>query len=259
MGLYEHLPYANFHELNLDKIMALVGNIPQQIHDEVVEELENFPIPDGSITNTKLAAYAVSANKILTGAVTNAKIATGAVSNAKIADLAVSTSKLSDNAVTNIKIADDAVNTRTIEDGTITADKLAAGSVTTTALNLTPQTLFTSNDSYSLTTGTAYQDVGDPFTLYPGLYIAILYVRKGILAGTPNNQLVGARITADGSTALANGLEIRQYTGPASSSHCQSIIIRVNNALSLKMQGFQNSGQTNTDMKFYFQVLKLSD
>lgn len=259
MGLYEHLPYANFHELNLDKIMDLVGNIPQMIHDDVMAELENFPIPDGSITNTKLATYAVSANKILTGAVTNAKIATGAVSNAKIADLAVSTSKLSDNAVTNIKIADDAVDTRTIEDGAITSDKLAAGSVTTAALNLTPQTLFTSNDSYSLTSGTTFQDVGDPFTIYPGLYLAIIYVRKGIMPGTSNNQLVGARVTADGSTPLANGLEIRSYTGPAASSHCQAVVIRINNTQTLNMQGFQNSGSTNTDMRFYFQVLKLGD
>lgn len=259
MGLYEHLPYANFHELNLDKIMELMGNIPQQIHDAVVAELENFPIPDGSITNTKLANYAVSANKILTNAVTNAKIANGAVTNTKIADLAISTSKLSDYAVTNIKIADDAVNTRTVEDGAITSSKLAAGSVTTAALNLTPQTLFSSIDAYSLTSGTTFQTVGDPFSIYPGLYLAILYVRKGLLAGTPTNQLVGARITADGVTALTNGLEIRQCTGPAASSHCQSVVIRINTALSLNMQGFQNSGQTNTDMKFYFQVLKLSD
>lgn len=259
MGLYEHLPYSNFHELNLDKVMDIVANIPSLIYDEVLKALETFPIPDGSITTAKLATYAVATAKIAANAVTTSKIADNAVSANKIASGAVTNVKLATNAVTNDKIADSSVSTAKIEDEAVTSDKLAPGSVTTAALRLSPQTLFTSNTSFSVPSGTTFQDVGDPFTIAPGLYLAILYVRKGIMAGTSNNQLVGARVSADGSSPVTNGLEIRQYTGPAASSHVQSVVIRFASTTSLKIQAFQNSGQTNDDMKFYFQVLKLSD
>ena len=259
MGLYEHLPYSNFHELNLDKVMDIVANIPSLIYDEVLKALETFPIPDGSITTAKLATYAVASAKIASYAVTSSKIADSAISSTKLAAGAVTNSKIAQNAVTQDRIMDAAVSTAKIEDEAVTSDKLAPGSVTTAALRLSPQTLFSSNTAYSLTTGTTFQDVGDPFTISPGLYLAILYVRKGIMAGTSNNQLVGARISADGTTPVTNGLEIRQYTGPAASSHVQSVVIRFVATTSLQMQAFQNSGQTNADMKFYFQVLKLSD
>lgn len=259
MGLYEHLPYANFHELNLDKIMEVVANIPSLIYDELLKALETFPIPDGSITTAKLATYAVTSAKIATNAVTSSKISDSAISATKLAQSAVTTSKIAQNAVTNDKIADSSISTAKIEDEAVTTDKLAPGSVTTAALRLSPQTLFSSNTAFSLTSGTTFQDVGDPFTISPGLYLAILYVRKGIMSGTANNQLVAARISADGNSPVTNGLEIRQYTGPAASSHVQSVVIRFTATTSLQMQAFQNSGQTNADMKFYFQVLKLSD
>ena len=44
MGLYEHLPYSNFHELNLDKVMEIVAIIPSLIYDEVLKALETFPL-----------------------------------------------------------------------------------------------------------------------------------------------------------------------------------------------------------------------
>lgn len=117
MGLYEHLPYANFHELNLDKILEIVNGIPSMVQAEVISALENFPIPDGSITTAKMADYAVSTAKIASNAVTTAKINGGAVTTSKIANSAVTTDKLASGAVTGNKI----------EDAAITFEKLSNG------------------------------------------------------------------------------------------------------------------------------------
>lgn len=116
MGLYEHLPYANFHELNLDKILEIVNSIPAMVAQEVVAALENFPIPDGSITTPKIADYNV----------TSAKLATNAVTTAKLAGSAVSASKISSNAVTEAKIAPGAVSTAKLADEAVTYAKLEA-------------------------------------------------------------------------------------------------------------------------------------
>ena len=76
----------------------------------------SMPIPDGSITEAKLADNSVSSNKIQTNAVIEAKIATDAVSNAKLAA----------NAVTETKIANDAVSTNKITNDAVTTDKITA-------------------------------------------------------------------------------------------------------------------------------------
>lgn len=60
-------------------------------------------IPDGSITESKLATNSVSASKIQTDAVIESKIAASAVSETKIATDAVSTAKIQDNAVVTAK------------------------------------------------------------------------------------------------------------------------------------------------------------
>ena len=249
MGLYEHLPYANYHELNLDWIIDELKKLPDFIKEEVARQIVSYTIPDDSVTTPKIANLAV----------TSAKLANYGVTTGKIANLAVTDGKLAANAVKTVKIEDAAVTTPKLADGAVTSSKLGSGSVTTAALNLSPVTLFSANDAYSLTSGTAFQTVGDSFDLDTGLYIAILYVRKGLVSGTPNNQLMGARITADGINALTRGLEIRTYTGPAAASACQTVVLRTTTTQTLNVQAFQNSGQTNADMRFYFQVLKIGD
>ena len=109
MGLYEHLPYANFHELNLDKILEIVNKIPSMVREEVITALANFPIPDGSITTAKLADYAVASAKIASSGVTASKIASSAVTAAKIASSAVTEAKIAPGAVTTSKLADAAI------------------------------------------------------------------------------------------------------------------------------------------------------
>lgn len=117
MGLYEHLPYANFHELNLDTVMEIVANIPSLIYDEVLKALETFPIPDGSVTTAKIATYAITSAKIASNAVTTAKLNGNAVTTAKIASSAVTTDKLASGAVTGNKIEDEAVTFEKLSNG----------------------------------------------------------------------------------------------------------------------------------------------
>ena len=117
MGLYERMPYTNFHELNLDKVMEIVSNIPSLIYDDVLKALETFPIPDGSVSTAKIANYAI----------TSAKIASNAVSTAKLNGSAVITSKIANGAVTTDKLATGAVTGNKIEDAAVTFEKLADG------------------------------------------------------------------------------------------------------------------------------------
>lgn len=85
---------------------------------------------NGSVTNVKLADYAVTASKILSGAVTDVKLAANSVTNEKIADNAVGTDELSANAVTNAKIANDAVTASKIQNGAVTENKIENDAVT---------------------------------------------------------------------------------------------------------------------------------
>lgn len=132
MGLYEKMPYANFHELNLDKVMEVVSNIPSIIYDEVVKALETFPVPDGSVTTAKIANSAVTSAKIASNAVTTAKINGSAVTTSKIANGAVTTDKLASGAVTGNKIEDAAVTFEKLNDafGVIENGINAGGNVT---------------------------------------------------------------------------------------------------------------------------------
>lgn len=160
MGLYEHLPYANFHELNLDKVMEVVANIPSLIYDEVLKVLETFPIPDGSITSAKLANYAVTSSKIASNAVTSAKLNGSAVTASKIANGAVTTDKLATGAVTGNKI----------EDAAVTFDKLA-GAFGTVITGTSP-----GNVSVASGAGTTYTQLAELEIPDDGIYLIIPWV-----------------------------------------------------------------------------------
>lgn len=64
-----------------------------------------FSIPDGSISEPKIASLAVTEGKIGSLAVTEGKIADSAVTETKIANLAVTENKIAANAVTPAKIS----------------------------------------------------------------------------------------------------------------------------------------------------------
>lgn len=116
---------------------------------ELLQEITQGAVADGSITAVKLATAAVETAKIAAAAVTEAKLANNSVSTAKVVDLAitaaklaadavetvkikdgaVTTPKLADDAVTNAKVADAAIGTAEIDSYAVTEQKLAGGSV----------------------------------------------------------------------------------------------------------------------------------
>ncbi len=102
--------------------------------DDILAEIESMPerlaLPDGGVTEEKLASGAVTAEKLQNGAVTGEKVATGAVSGAKLANGAVSNDKLADGAVSGAKLASGAVTDDKLADGAVLGAKLANGAVT---------------------------------------------------------------------------------------------------------------------------------
>ena len=94
---------------------------------------------DGAVTNSKIAADAVTADKIMDGSIGTLELADGAVTYPKLGDGAVITQKLADSsiidtkiasaAVTTAKLAPQAVDTAAIADGAVTTPKLAVNGV----------------------------------------------------------------------------------------------------------------------------------
>jgi hypothetical protein len=97
-------------------------------------------VPTGGISESLLAALAVSAAKIQDGAIQTAKIqdlsvitsklATGAVNSTKLADLAVEAAKLADSSVTATKIANAAVGTAAIANLAVGNGHIQNGAIT---------------------------------------------------------------------------------------------------------------------------------
>lgn len=67
--------------------------------------LRSNSVPDGSITNAKLADNSVSSTKLQANSVIDTKIATDAVTNSKIAADAVTTTKIANDAVSIAKVS----------------------------------------------------------------------------------------------------------------------------------------------------------
>lgn len=97
MGAFEHFPYANFHELNLDWILGVVKGIPDNVkaaQDEMRPTVQLINInpadwkqdSNGYYTDINLAIYNVPTNATLNigvgGAV--AEVAYNAIANARI-------------------------------------------------------------------------------------------------------------------------------------------------------------------------------
>lgn len=95
----------------------------------LISDISQGAVPDGSIGTAKLANAAVTAAKLAELAVETASIANGAVTAAKLAALAVGTASIINKAVTTEKIADGAVGTDQINNGAVTNIKLSEGAV----------------------------------------------------------------------------------------------------------------------------------
>lgn len=96
---------------------------------QLINDISQGAVPDGSIGALKLADAAVTAAKIALSAVNSDNIVDGAVITAKLSDLCISTAKLAAKCVTSSKIADGAVGTTQMADGAVVNSKLGANAV----------------------------------------------------------------------------------------------------------------------------------
>ena len=147
-------PFTNFHELNLDWILAkvkefselippmqtAVADVQEALDDatEAVtkseEALENSSTALETAEEAKEIAEQAAQGTIADGAVTTPKLADGAVTYNKIGDSAVGTDKITNGAVTTPKLADGAVTYNKIGDSAVGTDKITNGAVTTPKL-----------------------------------------------------------------------------------------------------------------------------
>lgn len=104
-----NLPFTPTAGVDSSDVQNAIENVQTQIATAVLGQL-----PDGAVTESKIAA----------GAVTAAKLHDGAVTEDAIADNAVTTAKVANNTVTGAKIAPGAVTGEKLADGSIGADKL---------------------------------------------------------------------------------------------------------------------------------------
>ena len=84
-------------------------------------------VPDGSITQSKIATGNVANAALAEQAVTGNKIADGTIEGYKLTTGAVAASQLADGSVTEPKLAANAVTTNKLANASVTAEKLAPG------------------------------------------------------------------------------------------------------------------------------------
>ncbi len=163
------------------------------LDDDYVAIGATLPIPDGAVTEPKLADDAVSTRTIANGAVNTARIADGAVTSAKIATAAVSSEKIANGAVTFTSIASGAVGFSSLAVGSVSGNRISAGGVGATQL---------ANSSVSntkLNLATSGQPVGSPPYYQFGVGQACgAYVAHEFCALTETNGL--CRVERSGST-----------------------------------------------------------
>ena len=86
---------------------------------------------DGTVTNAKLAANAVTSSKILDGTIVAADLANNAVTDAKIFAQTITEASIAPNTITNISIANSTITGTQILDNSIGGDKIQlTGNVT---------------------------------------------------------------------------------------------------------------------------------
>lgn len=91
---------------------------------ELMQEMSQGAVADGSITAAKLAPKAVAGENIEDGAVGTEQIAAKAVTGEKIAEKTITAAKLADKIITAAKLADNSVGTEKLADRAVTNAKL---------------------------------------------------------------------------------------------------------------------------------------
>jgi len=102
-------------------------------------------IEDGSISTPKLVASAVTAGTIAAGAVTATKIATNAVTSDKIIADAITANKIATNAVTTDALAANSVTSDQLTASSVITGKIAAGAVSADKIAVTNLAAITGN------------------------------------------------------------------------------------------------------------------
>lgn len=136
-------PFSTLHELNLDWILDIVKTLKEsndefnekadyavETADEaktIAQQAAQAQIPDGSITQSKIANGAVGTDQIENNSITGNKLVVGTVTTGYIADNAINTSKLADSAVNTINIANNAVTNDKILKEYITPSSVPTG------------------------------------------------------------------------------------------------------------------------------------
>lgn len=96
---------------------------------QLINDISQGAVPDGSINTLKIADAAITASKMALNTIGSGNIIDGAVITAKLADLCITTAKLAAKCVTSSKIADGAVGTTQMADGAVVNSKLGANAV----------------------------------------------------------------------------------------------------------------------------------
>ena len=100
------------------------------INGKVIPVLGSDKLAAGAVTGEKIAEKAITADKIVSGAVTTDKLAAESVTANKILSGAVTAAKIATDAVTADKIKAGAVTAAKIDTNAVTADKILAGAIT---------------------------------------------------------------------------------------------------------------------------------
>lgn len=169
---------------------------------ELVNEISQGAVPDGSISTAKLAALAVTSAKLADAAVTVSKLADGAVTAAKLADGAVSAAKLGELVVTADKLANSAVTSAKLAGGAVTTDKFSlsakapyAGRADTAAALLSPK-------SFKVTDATGENEGED--VSFDGRSNAVLKLPETIAAEVDGNAATASKLSSTFSVTVAD-------------------------------------------------------
>lgn len=107
------------------------GDLTTDLYPNIISD----NIPNGAITNNKIADNTISGAKLTTNSVDTNKIYNKAVTTIKLNDYAVTAIKIADGNITADKLSASCVTTAKIDDSAVTTNKINDGAVTTAKIN----------------------------------------------------------------------------------------------------------------------------
>lgn len=148
--------------------------------DSDIQNIVVGGIPDGSVTEAKLATDSVSTIKMVDGNVTTDKLQDGGVTNIKMAPDSINTTNIVDEAITSNKIGSSQITESKIANGSVTEDKLAPG----LTLGLPKGYI---NDTVSYISSNQISWVGECRSDDDSTDLVVTTAITGVLSGSPLN------------------------------------------------------------------------